>query len=381
MRVRVLILGLVFVATSLAAEDRWIPISGSVGIFRSDARVFNPSFDKDIQVTARFLPGGNPPASNTGIVQGSPGVTFTVPKRSMHILNDVVTTLFAASGVGALFFTSQDPFEVTSRIYAQQGQDTFGQFAPGLSPGLARLKGAVLQMKASGARGTRGTFRTNVGVVNPANAETTVQWRLYGRTNAVVASGTTVLPAYAVTPPLAMADPFFWGSSLQAGADLSDAWVSFSASNPIFVYASVLDNGTEDQTFVPSVDDVGVPPTTPPPPQSTTHTFEVGLEDFSIIVSPAPASRTIRVGDRVVMRIRRVDGNHGFSLSGPSFNTLVPDTRPTGSTSVERSFEVTAPGLYQYFCTISTCGAGHSNMFGSFAVAANDPGDDGGPRY
>ena len=375
MRVRSLFLAALLVAASAAeAADRWIPISGSVGVFRSDARVFNPSFEKDIQVTARFLPAAAPPASNAQIVSNA-GVTFTVPKRSMHILNDVVTTLFSASGVGALLFTSDDPFEVTSRIYAQQGQDTFGQFAPGFAADLARLKGAVLQMKASGARGTRGTFRTNVGVLNIGNADTTVQWRLYDRNNALVGRGETVIPAYGVTPPLAMADGFFWNQQAPGTADLSDGWISFSASNPVLVYASVLDNGTEDQTFIPAVEDVGVEGT--PQPQPTTHTFDVSLEDFSITFSPSPVSRDIRVGDRIVLRIRRLDGTHGFSVAGPTFATVVPDTRPTGTTAVERSFDVTAPGTYQYFCTVTTCGAGHGNMFGSFSVA--DSGVNG-PR-
>ena len=371
MRVRSLVLcASLLLAGAAEAVDRWIPISGSVGVFRSDARVFNPSFDKDIQVTARFLPATNPPASNAGIVS-SPGVTFTVPKRSMHILNDVVTALFSASGVGALLFTSDDAFEVTSRIYAQQGQDTFGQFAPAFAPGIARPKGAVLQMRATGASGTRGTFRTNVGVLNIANADTTVQWRLYDRNNAVVGRGETVIAAYGVTPPLAMADAFFWNQQAPGTADLSDAWISFSASNPILVYASLLDNGTQDQTFIPAVEDAGIEPTQPPP-QSTTHTFDVSLEDFSITFSPSPASRNIKVGDRVVLRIRRLDGTHGFSVVSPNFATVVPDTRPGSSTPSERSFDVTAPGTYQYFCTVTTCGAGHGNMFGTFTVGEAD---------
>ena len=367
MRVRSLALcALLLLAGGAEAVDRWIPISGSVGVFRSDARVFNPSFDKDIQVTARFLPAANPPASNAGIVSSS-GVTFTVPKRSMHILNDVVTTLFSASGVGALMFTSEDAFEVTSRIYAQQGQDTFGQFAPAFAPGLARPKGAVLQMRATGASGTRGTFRTNVGVLNIANADTTVAWRLYDRNNAVVGRGERVIPAYGVTPPLAMADAFFWNQQAPGAADLSDAWISFTASNPILVYASLLDNGTQDQTFIPAVEDAGVE-ATQPPPQPTTHTFDVSLEDFSISFSPSPSSRDIKVGDRMVFRIRRLDGTHGFSVVSPTFTTVVPDTRPGGSTPTERSFDVTAPGTYQYFCTITTCGVGHGSMFGTFSV-------------
>ncbi|HET7705379.1 MAG TPA: hypothetical protein VFM36_04790 [Thermoanaerobaculia bacterium] len=372
-RLRLFALLLLLLATPLFAADRWVLISGTTGPFHTDARVFNPSFEKDIQVTAKFAVAGNPPVDNAARIAAS-GAVFTVPKRSMHVLNDVTTALFATNSLGAIVFTSDDPFEVTSRIYAQTANGTLGQFGPGLNVGQARPKGAILQMKANGGAGQVGTFRTNIGVVNPVNADTTVQWRLYDRNNALVGTGEMTMPPYGVTTPINMADRFFW-DDIQAGIDLSDAWVSYTASNPIFAYASVLDNGTTDQTFVPAVEDVGVPPTQQPP-QSTTHTFDVTLQDFSITFSPAP--NDIKVGDTVILRIRRLEGTHGFQMTSPSFSTVVPDTRPSGNNVTERSFTATAAGTYSYFCTVSTCGAGHTIMSGSLTVGAGD-GDGNGP--
>ena len=60
----IVILVLVFSATSLFAKELWIAASGTAnGIFFSDARVFNPN-DKDITIQAYYLPRGN--VNNSG---------------------------------------------------------------------------------------------------------------------------------------------------------------------------------------------------------------------------------------------------------------------------------------------------------------------------
>ncbi|HUP48218.1 MAG TPA: hypothetical protein VNA04_05440, partial [Thermoanaerobaculia bacterium] len=305
--------------------------------------------------------------------------TFTVAKRSMHILNDVTSALFGTSALGAIQFDSPDPLEVTSRIYAQLPGGTLGQFGPGLPASAAKSKGAILQLKDNGEPGTPGTFRTNIGLLNPTSAESVVSWTLYDRNNAAAATGTTTLPPYGTTPPVRMSSPAAarWFQPVPpAGVDLSDAWVSFSATSPVFAYASVVDNGTTDQTFVPAVDDAGVPPE---PPQQTTHTFNVTLQDFSITFSPAPSG--IRVGDQVRLRIDRIEGIHGFQLTGPNFVTLVGPLVPSGIE--ERTFTVTEAGQHQYFCTVPTCdpsGPGHNAMFGSFGATAANAGSGSPPR-
>src|SRR5712691_8510769 len=191
MRVHCLaLLCLLTFASSAFAKDEWVTIAGTVGNFRTDVRVLNPSFDKDISVTATFLPVGNSDNS------GKTGVPFTIPKRQMKILDDVVGTLFGTTGIGAIRFSCADDFEVTSRIYATVAAGTLGQFSPGLIPGAANAKGALLQLKSSTA------FRTNVGAVNPNAAAASVTWRLYDKNNAVVATGTPIaMPPFAVIGP------------------------------------------------------------------------------------------------------------------------------------------------------------------------------------
>ena len=63
------------VATSGFAKDVYLSVGGSVGVFRTDARIINPSFDKDITIVARYLPTGNTNNSSVGTT------TITVGKR------------------------------------------------------------------------------------------------------------------------------------------------------------------------------------------------------------------------------------------------------------------------------------------------------------
>lgn len=348
-----LFLGLVCFTTQLFAIDRWILISGTVSNFHTDARLFNPDFTKDITITATFY------ATDGSAAQTA---TVTVPKRQMKVLDDVTTQLFQTSKLGAILFTSNDPFEATSRIYAQTAAGTLGQFGPGTAPSVAKTKGALLQLKSGSS------FRTNIGVVNPNSVTANVTWTLYDKNSAIVSSKSTPFTPLAALAPTNLAGGFFADPKT---ADLSDAWLSFSSDQPILVYASVIDNGTTDQTFVPAVDDVGVAPP-PPPPAATTKEFSVTLQDFQITISPDPS--TLAVGDKAIFHIRVVNGTHLFQMVGPTGNVIIPNTSGTA----DKTFTVSSKGVYTYFCNNSLCGVGHGNMIGDFTVATDDSPDRGG---
>ncbi len=347
-----------------AAIQRWVLIAGTVSNFHTDARVFNPNSDKDVQVNATFFPAdGSEPLTST----------FTVTRRQMRVLDDVTTSLFNTSKLGAIRFTASDSFEVTSRIYAISttcpagATATLGQFGPGVDPATATAKGSLLQLKANGTRGQAGTFRTNIGALNPSNSAAAVTWTLYDKNSAVVSSGTKDLAPFGVISPTEIRSGFFFDPKT---ADLSDAWVSYSSTVPVLAYASVLDNASEDQTFIPAVEDKGTPVI--PPPQNDAKTFTVFMENFSITFSPAPTG--LKKGDKVTLKIE-IDGLHSFGLFGPSGQIIVPAT-PAGQTT-ERSFTIEVEGLYQYLCQNAGCGTGHSDMFGSFTVGKatdDDPG-------
>ncbi|HSP16441.1 MAG TPA: hypothetical protein VLV78_16975 [Thermoanaerobaculia bacterium] len=358
MRTRaVLFLGFLSFASSAFAVDRWILISGTVSNFHTDARIFNPAFDKDIQLTATFYPtDGSAPLSATDI---------NVSKRQMRIVDDVTTQLFNTTKLGAIRFSSADDFEVSSRIYAQTAIGTLGQFGPGTPPSVAKTRGVLLQLKASNS------FHTNIGAVNPSSTTANVTWTLYDKASAVISSKTTPLPPLSTLAPTNMAGGFFFDPK---GSDMSDAWVSYSSDQPILAYASVIDNGTTDQTFIPAVEDVGVP--TPAPPQNTTKDFNVTLRSFAISISPDPS--TLKSGDTAVFHIHVIEGPHTFTIMGPNGETIVPVTSPDPGKTIDRTFTVGAKGTYVYFCTNSFCGFGHSSMIGTFDVGEPTPDRGGG---
>lgn len=330
-----LLVSLLFCAGTLSAAERWIPIAGTVGNFRTDSRVFNPSFEKDIQVQATLVRVGD------GTQKVGP-ITFTVKKREMKAFDDVVASLFTTDGLGAIVLRSDDDFLATSRIYATVATGTLGQFSVAGTPAEAQSKGVLIQLESGTA------FRTNVGAVNPSSTATaSVTWKLFDRNNAQIATATRTMEPNAVLGPSNITGLF----TIPAGADVTDAYVSFTSSAPIFAYGSVVDNGTTDQTFVPSLGDTGVEP--PPPPQKI---LTITARNFNFDVQQ---SAPIKAGDEVIVRVTSTEGSHGLTMSGPAFDTLVsiPEIRGT----IERTVKFNSAGRYFLVCTLF-CGEGHGSM-------------------
>src|SRR5260221_6541540 len=217
----------------------------------------------------------------------------------MKILDDVVTAVFSATGVGGIRLTCDDDFVATSRIFAATATGTLGQFVQGLDLATAIKNGVLIQMKSSA------TFRTNIGALNPNNATATVIWRLYDKNNALIgAPKVETFAPYGVLRPSNVTGYFNSGS-----ADLSDAWVGFTSDQPIFAYVSVLDNATTDPTYIPASPDSASNSSTSSP---TTKTFSVSESSGLISISPDPTAANIQVGDTVVLRVVATDFTHGF---------------------------------------------------------------------
>ncbi|HEX6161532.1 MAG TPA: hypothetical protein VF111_15255 [Thermoanaerobaculia bacterium] len=337
-----LLVSLTLFAGTLSAAERWIPIAGTVSNFRTDSRIFNPSFDKDIEVQATLVRLGD------GTQKVGP-ITITIKKREMKAFDDVVASVFSTDGLGAIVLRSNDEFLATSRIYATVATGTLGQFSVALTPAEAQAKGVLIQLESGTA------FRTNVGAVNPSSTATAeVTWKLFDKNNVRIDTKTRTMEPNAVLGPTNVAALF----SIPAGTDVTDAYVSFTSTAPIFAYGSVVDNGTTDQTFVPGLIDTGVEPPVQPQPKILTIT----ARNFTFDVQ---ASAPIQPGDDVIVRLTATQGSHGFSLSGPDFANLmsVPDIRGT----VERTVKFATSGQYFFFCTLS-CGEGHGSMNGSITV-------------
>jgi hypothetical protein len=222
-------------AASAYARDSFLPIVGSVGTFRTDVRIVNPS-QQEIRLNAYFFPAGN---TNNGQAFAKPAVII-VPGRNQAVLNDVVASLFSATGIGAIYLSCSDPYLASARIYAQTPSGTLGQgYASGDMGSDLLTRGILPQLRSDAS------FRTNVGIANLQNSFATVTLTLYDRNSNVAGTQTMTLQPYAVIPPTSLSAMF----AAAGNADLSDAWVSFTSDSPIGAYASVIDNSTTDPTY------------------------------------------------------------------------------------------------------------------------------------
>lgn len=356
MRVRFsLVLSVALVAATAQAKDVFLSIGGSVGAFKTDMRIFNPSTTKDIQVQAYLLPVGG--VDNSGVTPK----TITVPKRQMVVYDDVLTSLFASTGLAGIRLSSTDDFVATQRIFAVTSSGTLGQFVPGLDSTQALKNGVIIQLKSSTG------FRTNLGVINPNNATANTSWYLYDKNNALIGpTKTLTLPPYAVISPQEIKG-FFGGAS----ADLSDAWVAYTSDQPLIAYGSVVDNGTTDPTYITASNDSGSSGQQTTTPKTLTVTEQNNLITIS-------GANTLAVGDVVNVTVSVSGGPHGFALLDPNGVDVIPEHgATTPGTSYTETFTVSKTGTYSYFCTNAGCGA-HAGMSGTFDIGQPSGGHNPG---
>lgn len=368
-RLAILLISLVF-TTSLLAKDMYLAVTGKANGFFTDARIFNPSFDTDITIEARYLPIGN--VNNSGVAP----ITITIPKRSMKIYDDVVQSMFNGGGgvaLGAIRLKTADgvDFNASQRIYqdarASYQTGTLGQFVQGLEPSAAKTKGAILQLKSG--QSALGAFRTNWGGANPNNAVANVTLRLYDKANAVVSTKTFVFQPFGVQGPGNITGLFN-----DVTTDISDCWISFTSDVPVFLYGSVVDNASVDPTYIAAVDDSGNPPPPPPPPQTKEITIHATDGNFAV-----SSTQGLAVGNEVKFIVTGEGGSHGFRLFAPNGQTLFT-IDPLSSNPATHTITIEFEGVYQYICSRPTCSAEHNSMGGSFTVGPAVP-DDPGDKY
>lgn len=241
------------------ATEKFLSIAGKVSNanganFVSDVRIFNPSYDRTIGYIVEYFPAGgtNPMAAQSALA--------VVLPRGTVVIDDIVGVLFATSGTGAIRVSSNQPLVVTSRIYDDQraaGRGTVGQFVPGLSRAEARRSGVLPQLSYVIPTNPPSGFRTNIGMFNPNDTNVTVRMVLRGSAGNFL--GTT--DPFVIGPMHQRQQPIFGGGLFNdpnPNFNKTNMTLSFDASSPIFVYASVLDNVTQDAIFVTAQEDSGV---------------------------------------------------------------------------------------------------------------------------
>ena len=100
---------------------------------------------------------------------------------------------------------------------------------------------------------------------------------------------------------------------------------------------------------------------------AATKTFNVTAKQFAFTISPSPF--VVNQGDTVTLNITSSDVSHGFFLESYATNNNNGFVLQKGKTTTV-TFVANSPGTFTYFCTVSSCGAGHANMTGTMTVTA-----------
>ncbi|MGK2857654.1 MAG: DUF4394 domain-containing protein [Thermoanaerobaculia bacterium] len=222
-----------------------VPIVGAAtglngSSFRSDLILTNSSA---FSATARI------DFYQSSSVAGS-GITSTLnvmlAPGEQKIYRDIVRSQFNSDpGTGSLRVSASRPIAVLANIYNDQrpvGRGTFGQIiraseaserqTSGFLPGLSNIP-------ASTAAG----LRTNVGFFNPGAVDSEITMIAKSSLGATLATATRIIPALS-HQQVGLSEIF----PLLLATD--EVYVSYTATSPIFVYASVVDNTSGDGMYI-----------------------------------------------------------------------------------------------------------------------------------
>lgn len=203
--------------------------------FHSDVSVLNVATSgAAASVTATFRPFGGTPLTRT----------FNVPPRTTSVFDDIVGTLFGApeSG-GAIELETSGRIAVTSRLYTpSKPAPTYGQFVHGMRADDAYPRSVLTSL----SHATSGGFRTNVGAYNFSDVAQTIRYELFA------ANGTKLGE---VTRNVAARQPvqinnIFAAAGVTQSVSAAYCVVRSTVNTPLFAYASVIDNQSQDPIFV-----------------------------------------------------------------------------------------------------------------------------------
>jgi hypothetical protein len=215
--------------------------TGNGANWQSDIRVFNPT-SAPIAFSMTFYPQANPGGA---IVRQR-----TVNPGQILALDNVLESGFSTTGAGAVHIetANESPLIVTARTYDRQPAGSYGQFIPAVTSadaiGAGQRSLQLLQVEHSDR------FRTNVGLVEVSGQPLTV------RITAIIPQRST---APVITRNLAANEfvqlngmlPNFM--NVQGNAyNVRLVMEVVGGSGRLSSYASVIDNATQDPTYIPA---------------------------------------------------------------------------------------------------------------------------------
>jgi hypothetical protein len=207
--------------------------------FVTDVRMVNRS-GSDAVVTIDYYEQGA-----AGHASPSESVTITIPDGAQQVVNDLVGGVFGLEGSqGAVVVTSDMAITSSVRIYDTGADGTYGQYNQGLPLSHGWMGGTVPFL--ANVPASEPGFRANIGWFNPNAGPVDVTFTAYDSDGTMLDSTSATANGYAQQQLRV--------SSLFSGlGNPTDFYITYSADANLFVYGSVVDNGTNDAIFVPAI--------------------------------------------------------------------------------------------------------------------------------
>jgi CHRD domain-containing protein len=240
------------VVTQPFAEVAYFPIVGHVdGLnntrFVTDVRVVNRSNAPSVATLAFF------PSSPTGLSAASVTRGVILAPGQELVVNDVVSSQFSTTGLGALEIGLADPMTSGVRVFndlrATAGGTTGFFIRPKGISDAATIGVLPFLSQASAADITAGLgFRSNIGWFNPNGAATTATFTAHRASDGAIL-GTVAVPINGLQQTQ---QAVFQLISTVAAADQTqtDFYVAWTSTLPIYAYGAVVDNRTGDVVYV-----------------------------------------------------------------------------------------------------------------------------------
>jgi hypothetical protein len=311
--------------------------------------------------------------------------TFQLAVREARAFDDICVSLFGVpNSLGAVEFDAPGGgIVVASRLYSPVPTGgSVGMFIPGLPSSAAKSVSVLTDL-------SNGAFRTNIGVYNPNAGTVVATVRLFASSSVLLGSVSLTLAGKTGSQISNIYKTVGFDSLVTT--DGYATVESDNSANPLFTYAAMADNITQDTVSITGAEDVAAPigfnaptptrtsgpavtPTpTPTPAPTSPAVIVVNLVGtrFQWSFNGGGTSFTAKVGQPYQLRISDGDPTgpaHGFGgvpSMGISSQTLSIGGPPAIVNFTPTSGQV-GPNLFA--CNLSSCGTGHSNMVGSLQV-------------
>ncbi|HEX7151746.1 MAG TPA: hypothetical protein VF618_09685 [Thermoanaerobaculia bacterium] len=227
-------------AAQVAANRYILPGVAYVGNWRSDVRLFN-SGNAPVTATLQFMNQSSPEIIEKEV---------TIEPGKVAALDNILQTFFnaPAGAGGSLVVTTpgQSKLVTTARTYNQTDNGTYGQFIPGITVGEGVGRGEralqILQVEQSDR------FRTNVGIVELTGNPVKVEISATRPDSKVSVKTELTLRGNEFVQLNSVLGRFGFGTTYNARIALRVV----EGTGRISGYGSLIDNRTQDPTYVPA---------------------------------------------------------------------------------------------------------------------------------